>query len=189
MSNRLHNNANEFFSKIIMSHLTGLYTPYSVNRPLTQQEKIDQLHQGKPHCESKFIRDGDTVIKMNSTYLETVDRYYADKGNASLVTFVIFMAISGLLLYGYLILFERYIFSEEDFAKRYDVMILTAIFSPALYFCLKLTLKEWFKKTHYPIRFNRKNKMIYVYQVSGNILSISWNKVFFIYAKGKGAFP
>ncbi|WP_340608934.1 DUF6708 domain-containing protein [Xenorhabdus bharatensis] len=58
-----------------------------------------------------------------------------------------------------------------------------------MYFCLKLTLKEWFKKTYYPIRFNRKNKMIYVYQVSGNVLSISWNKVFFTYAKGKGVFP
>ncbi|WP_340618877.1 hypothetical protein [Xenorhabdus entomophaga] len=55
-----------------MSYLTELYTSYSVNRPLTQQEKTDQLHQGKQHCESKFIRDRDAVIKMNSTYLEII---------------------------------------------------------------------------------------------------------------------
>ncbi|PHM56862.1 hypothetical protein Xsto_04128 [Xenorhabdus stockiae] len=172
MSNRLHNNANEFFSKIIMSHLTGLYTPYSVNRPLTQQEKIDQFHQGKPHCESKFIRDGDTVIKMNPTYLETVDRYYADKGNARLVTSIIFAFLFGGLVYGNLVFFEHYFYCGKELPSTFDMLFLL-LFFPILYFCLKLTLKEWFKKTHYPIRFNRKNKMIYVYQVSGNVLSIS----------------
>ncbi|WP_340608933.1 hypothetical protein [Xenorhabdus bharatensis] len=111
-----------------MSHLTGLYTSYSVNRPLTQQEKIDQLHQGKAHCESKFIRDGDTVIKMNSTYLETVDRYYADKGNASLVTSIIFASLFGGLIYGNLVVFERYFYWGKELPSTFDMVFPLAIF-------------------------------------------------------------
>ncbi|MBD2802534.1 hypothetical protein ID854_19355 [Xenorhabdus sp. M] len=181
-------NINELISKNRMSHLTGLYTPYSVNRPLTQQEKVDQLHQGQQNCEIQRIRDKDTVIKMNSTYLETVDRYYVDKGNASLLTFTMFSIIIGFIIYGTIIVLERYFYwdTEPDVSK---IMPPVIMFAAMIFFCVKWTLKEWFRKTHYPIRFNRNNKMIYVYQVNGQILSIPWNEVFFTYAKGKGAFP
>ena len=50
----------------------------------------------------------------------------------------------------------------------------------------RFLFKEWFRKTHYPIRFNRKNQMVYVYKVSGEILSVSWKDIFFTPAKSLG---
>ncbi|WP_422824361.1 DUF6708 domain-containing protein [Xenorhabdus bharatensis] len=57
--------------------------------------------------------------------------------------------------------------------------IFSIIFIFGIWFCLSITLKEWFRKTHYPIRFNRKTKMVHVYQVDGTILSAPWSKIFF----------
>ncbi|WP_336222121.1 DUF6708 domain-containing protein [Citrobacter amalonaticus] len=56
-------------------------------------------------------------------------------------------------------------------------------------FFSRFLFKEWFRKTHYPIRFNRKNQMVYVYQVNGEVLSVPWNKIFFTTASSKGAMP
>ncbi|MBS9444437.1 hypothetical protein, partial [Photorhabdus heterorhabditis] len=67
--------------------LDGLYIPYKLNRLLTQQEKGDQFYQGKPTRiegnDGRYIVDYNTVISMNSTYMETVDKYYRDKGYVS----------------------------------------------------------------------------------------------------------
>jgi hypothetical protein len=45
---------------------------------------------------------------------------------------------------------------------------------------------DFFKKTYYPIRFNRKNRMVYVYRdkKDGGILSVPWDKVFFHVGRG-----
>ncbi|HEQ1857353.1 TPA: hypothetical protein VEO38_000858 [Providencia alcalifaciens] len=36
-----------------------------------------------------------------------------------------------------------------------------------------------FLKTHYPIRFNRKTRMVYAYRVDGTIISASWDDIYF----------
>ncbi|WIV89551.1 DUF6708 domain-containing protein [Proteus appendicitidis] len=38
---------------------------------------------------------------------------------------------------------------------------------------------EWFAWTHYPIRFDRKNQMVYAFRTDGSIITVPWEKVFF----------
>ncbi|CDL84791.1 DUF6708 domain-containing protein [Xenorhabdus szentirmaii] len=165
-----------------MSIYTGLLTPYERNRSLTEQEIANQLHQWEAHPDNPLIHDNDTVIKMNSTYMEIVDRYYAVKGFPSLLVGA--FTISFILGFIFFIVrfFERYVLSDKYQWEFDDIWVWPTVFSMMIFiiwFCLRIILKVWFQKTHYPIRFNRKNKMVYVYQVDGTILSVPWKSIFF----------
>lgn len=44
---------------------------------------------------------------------------------------------------------------------------------------------EAFRKTHYPIRLNRKNRMVYAFKPDGNIIRASWDDLFIHKASSK----
>jgi hypothetical protein len=49
-----------------------------------------------------------------------------------------------------------------------------------------ILLKEYFTYTHYPIRFNRKTRMVHVFRHNkpGGVLSVPWDKVYFHIGQG-----
>lgn len=53
-----------------------------------------------------------------------------------------------------------------------------AIAITGCHFFWKWILKE-INYTHYPIRFNRKMRMVHVFRQDGTVLSVKWDKVFF----------
>ncbi|WP_340618876.1 DUF6708 domain-containing protein [Xenorhabdus entomophaga] len=174
-----------------MSIYKGLFTPYSLNRKLTEQEKRDQLYQGQPHPDNPLVSNDDTVIKMNSTYLETIDRYYTFKGFPSLISFLMAMVFFVFLICFCITYFYRYFLQNEPLESGDEYLIVFCIIlgSFAVYATSSVVLKEWFRKTHYPIRFNRKTQMIYVYQVNGKILEAPWNSIFFTLYDGRRGMP
>ncbi|MEK9496353.1 DUF6708 domain-containing protein [Photorhabdus sp. P32] len=161
--------------------LKGLYIPYELNRPLVWEEKENQLYQGKPTQiigkYGQYITDHDTVIRMNSTYMETVDKYYRDKGFISSVNVTVFFCCLGIVLFSIGCIIYQCI--KGDFEFLSSPLILLPLISLLPYLIAKFTLKEWFAKTHYPIRFNRKTQMIHVYRFNGTVLSVPWKDVFF----------
>ncbi|MFD0707515.1 hypothetical protein C6H64_22155 [Photorhabdus luminescens] len=169
----------------------GLYTPYKLNRPLTWEEKDDQLCQGKPtQLNSKYgqyVVDYDTVIRMNSTYMETVDKYYGDKGFVSSLTATLFFCCLGIALFSIGDTIYQYVKGNHEILL--SLLIFLPVISLFVYFSGKFTLKEWFTTTHYPIRFNRKTQMIHVYRFNGTVLSVSWKEVFFTLTIGGGRRP
>ena len=167
-----------------MMNYTGLYTPYKLNRSLTEKEKNGQFRQGQRR-RVKYIMDEHSVIRMNSIYLETVCKYYSGIGIATSMIFPVFFVLASGVLIGMWSLIG--IISDGDINSIIVECIVTiglAFFAVAI---VKLLKKEWLRKTHYPIRFNRSNQMVYVYQINGQILSVPWSKVFFTPAKSKGA--
>lgn len=76
----------------------GLYQPYKVNRLLTREDKNNRLRQGGGK-KVKYFNCARSVIRMNSTYLETVDKFYKNKGVDSLWALMIFVGFIGILLY------------------------------------------------------------------------------------------
>ncbi|MBS9435505.1 MULTISPECIES: DUF6708 domain-containing protein [Photorhabdus] len=159
----------------------GLYIPYELNRPLMWEEKENQLHQGKPtqitSKYSQYITDHDTVIRMNSTYMETVDKYYRERGFVSAFSATFFFCCLGIGLFAIGCMIYQYI--KGDHEALVSLLIILLVISPTLYFISKFIRKEWFATTHYPIRFNRKTQMIYVYRFNGSVLSAPWKEVFF----------
>ena len=65
-----------------ISHTFGLYIPFKLNRPLTKEEKQSRFVQGKQRkgAGEAAVLDLDTVIRMHSSYLEVVDKFYPTKG-------------------------------------------------------------------------------------------------------------
>lgn len=149
-------------------------------RMLTEQERRHHLKQKKhlnlePHYQL-------SVIKMNSTFLESVDRWFAWKGLIAAVSiFLICIFTYGVVAVG----FETGPTSWGN--MNTDQRLEQVIFS-AVIFLISLPLvalgvcalrKESFAYTHYPIRFNRKTRMVHIFRHGGFVLSAPWDEIFF----------
>lgn len=74
----------------------------------------------------------------------------------------------------------------DKYDNFFAMIFVMAIILVCTFFVGKLLLKECFRKTHYPIRFNRKTQMVYVYHVNGEILTLPWKNIFFTSATSGG---
>src|SRR5699024_57236 len=108
-----------------------------------------------------------TVIKMNSTYLETVNKYYIWKGGltfgALMITYLPYILFMLFILY--LIIGMLGTEREEHIKMLLLVAVPISSFLPIL--GTWLVWVECFKWTHYPIRYNRKNQQIYAFRLDG----------------------
>ncbi|MTD29078.1 DUF6708 domain-containing protein, partial [Erwinia sorbitola] len=172
---------------------TGLYTPFKLNRPLSEDDIKYQLRQdfsGMDTADSLAL-DDTIVIKMNSTYLELVDKYYSDRGMPDLFVFIMSL-IPFTVAVCVIIFLVIDIFSHS--ASLTMILLSVFMFIPvsmamAIYAFIFLR-KSWFTWTHYPVRFNRKTRMVHVFKVDGTILSVPWRDVFFTRGcSGPGAMP
>ena len=153
---------------------SGLVTKFRVKRPLDQQERLSQLKQ-KEALRIEPV-DSACVIKLNSTFLETTDMWFACKGDSSpMVLFFI-----GLFGWGLFVVVQYTLFGDEVWKDGPLVLFgISAMFVPFLCVLLWLLSKEFFSYTHYPSRFNRKTRMVYVFRTNGTVLATKWDKVFF----------
>lgn len=151
---------------------------YPVNRALQDDERSNQLDvsQVVEVEPNNFL----SVIKINSSYMELVDRWYAGKG---------FNVWAGLL--GTLVLFPTAIYfywgvyflwppiSEDE---QWVSWVLWLIIFPLFLFILAgffwLVRSESFRWTHYPMRLNRRSRQIYVFRQNGSVLSLPWDRLF-----------
>ena len=157
-----------------ISHDIGLYFPFKLNRPLTRDEKQSRFVQGKRRKVSgeATVLDLDTVIRMNSSYLEVIDKFYPTKGYVAsfMMAFCIMFVVT-------IIAFAKItIINNDDVSFFLFVLLLSG---SSIYFFGRFLLKDWFRKTHYPVRFNRKKQLVHIYQVSGEIITVPWKDIFF----------
>ncbi|QOY95473.1 hypothetical protein IM543_06315 [Massilia sp. UMI-21] len=160
---------------------SGLIGKYPINRLLTEQERAHQLKQDRPL--GLIPRYQLSVIKMNSTFLETVDKWYGWKGAATAITSAVLLVISGVFGWMGLKLFLQ---GMGILQSTLDADVATANGIGMLFvFCLFgwgvlcLLRKESFAYTHYPMRFNRKNRKVYFFRTNGTVLAYPWEDLFF----------
>ncbi|WP_404983839.1 DUF6708 domain-containing protein [Cobetia marina] len=111
-----------------------------------------------------------SVVEINSDYLEMVDRWYAHKGHSLLYA----IPLLALLLF-VIILFFTATLEKNEIEAWYFFSGMTVFILPFLYFGIRLFLLEGFKKTYYPIRFDRKKQEVYAILPSDDFLKISWH--------------
>lgn len=164
---------------------TDLISKYPVERPLSEVERSDQLKQKQqlevmPHYDL-------SIIKINSTFVEMIDKFYSYRGiltTIMLVMIVIAVWFGGISTWSTI---NDLIYPEDSQFTRTDLyidLILTVAIHGGLsgigfYFLLK----ETFTYTHFPKRFNRKSRMIYVFRKNGTVLKTKWDDVFFTCTK------
>jgi len=166
--------------------LAGLVKRFAVNRPLTESEiELRLLQKSRldlsPHYQM-------SVIRMNSTYLETVDKWFLQKGMLTLIS------IFGLavLVGGGLLMCVRWLLLGLATAKVTDsgdaqiayanAIAMGLVLIPITLSIVWLLRRESFAYTHYPVRFNRRERIVYAFRPNGSILAVPWDDVFFTLA-------
>jgi hypothetical protein len=163
---------------------SGFLTKYRINRPLTDKEQDDHLKQNQRlNIEPRYQL---CVIKMNSTFLESVDKWFAWKGVISIYMIPIILIFVGGL--GFVALRELLMATgvlplpEHYHASLSTGIILSLIVSCISWFAIRQLRKDSFAYTHYPIRFNRITRMVHVFRANGTVLSVPWDQVYFTMA-------
>lgn len=166
---------------------TGLIWKYKLNRELTDQERRDQLKQTKRLDVAPT--DQLSIIKKNSAFIEIVDKFYAFRG-FSLIFMLVAIGMIGTLLCAMGIFVVLHPDHANRTAQLLSVGFIFLIFTPALAFCVWAALKESFTYTHWPVRLNRENRMVYVFRHNGEggVLEVPWDDVFFTIGVSKGQF-
>ncbi|SET55494.1 DUF6708 domain-containing protein, partial [Thorsellia anophelis] len=157
--------------------LDGLWPKYKVNRPLSENEKAGKLNQSKWQDQpfSDLIENGyDGVIRLNSTYLEVVDRHYIWKGFLSMAFLVFLVPPIAMIT---MVVFIKP--QMNDLEGILATIVMLSLSMGLLIAVIYLLLTEFFKWTHYPIRFNRKNRRVYIFGYDGKIRIAEWEKLFF----------
>jgi hypothetical protein len=113
---------------------------------------------------------------MNSTYLEIIDKFYPTKGYVA--SFMMAFCLLFIITWG---AFAKITVVNKDGVSFF--CFATLLLGGGIYFFGRFLLKDWFRKTHYPVRFNRKRQLVHIYQVSGGIITVPWNDIFFTTSK------
>jgi hypothetical protein len=170
----------------------GLEKKYPVNRPLKAEEINLRLFTWKSATAQPDHER--SIIKMNSTYLELCDKFFKQKGFATILSLAnMSLAIAFAVFFGM-------VFVELCFFKsipRYqDRLWLFGLAAAAIcagagwcaVFWYRVLRTEIFRYTHYPMRFNRKTRMVHVFRLDGTVMSESWDKLFFTVAEAGGGY-
>ncbi|WP_374422602.1 DUF6708 domain-containing protein [Chromobacterium sp.] len=161
---------------------TGLLKNYQINRPLSSEDRKNQLQKDK----RLNIKIGHelTVIEINSSYLEVVDKFFFWKGWLTTACTILLTLIAVLLL-----AFLKVAITERlnDFESWLALLFVFAVFSP-LIFLLSNSIHKEINLTHYPIRFNRKSRKIFAFRPDSKILTADWDQVFFTQVSVSGKY-
>ncbi|MGZ2746677.1 DUF6708 domain-containing protein [Burkholderia stagnalis] len=160
-----------------------MFTTSKKQRPLTEQDCEWHLptkqRAADPHASAM-------VIKMNSTYIELVDGFHKNRGLMSIIGVFAF-SLFGWFLFGmwFSIIFDYYLNSSWDGHGELEMMsaslAITVIMVLGMigFVVFYRRIGEWFGYTHYPIRLNRRARMVYVFRGDGTVLKASWDDVYF----------
>ncbi|WP_426816731.1 DUF6708 domain-containing protein [Winslowiella sp. 2C04] len=132
----------------------------------------------------KGIYGFDSVVRLNSTYLELVDRSYNWRGTWTLAGAFFFC----LIFIGTFLSLIVPMLWEGGYPLQtwiYLIVVWCLISLPLSWVTYRSMTSEIFFSTYYPIRFNRKNGMVYVYQSGGTVLSVPWRAIHFVLCSAK----
>lgn len=173
----------------------GLVQKFELNRELTEEERANQLKQEQQLDVVPIYELA--VTRLNSGFLESVDKFYGEKGFLTAVMLAIsgvvgvffLVSTTAFLLVPYLSSASRLrlwldpnsLQTQPNFAMAAFVAVLCI---PLLLLATWGLLKESFAHTHYPIRLNRKNRTVYVFRFDGTVLTAKWDDLFFSLGRG-----
>ena len=164
-----------------MSDFYGYYlVRYPVDRKLTNEEKANQLHQKERLDIDPF--DNLSTIRMNSTCLECIDRWFLYRGTSGML-FLFFTPVPFVTLFLW-----NWMYPDKAWLGQGFIYYLTMGIIPWCIFTTLILLYEACHHTHYPIRLNRRNRMVYVYRMNGTVLRARWDDIFFTIARAGRAF-
>ncbi|NRB54799.1 MAG: hypothetical protein HRU39_02285 [Salinicola sp.] len=158
---------------------------FHTNRLLTDAERL-ACYQQK---DAKHAQPMDflSVIKLNSNYIDLVDRWYPVRGFWAWLSVMLgcgSLVVSGALLYA--IIFPL----DDPMIAGLVAKMLFALLS--LMFFLFAWFGAWYAfkaeclgYTHYPIRLNRNTRKVHFFRQNGTVLTVPWDSLFLTLGQSK----
>jgi len=140
---------------------------FLVNRLLNDFEREHCFNIKRPT--SKHIHYELSLIKLNSVFVECVDKWYAMRG---------FLAMAGALFWlvpAAGLLLALYAWWNSGFA---GFLLLVPMALAVMWLPAKMFLSDAFTYTHYPIRFNRQNRQVYAFRRDGTVFKAGWDDLY-----------
>jgi hypothetical protein len=169
----------------------GWSSPYKVNRPLKDAEKQRRLQPTQRTDADPWSQW--TVVQINDVFLEVVDKVYPFRGITLLFGGPL-LALSATMTALFAFSFPRKFLElapDQRLPMSAAVVFAVAMFGFfALLISKILVRNDVFAYTHYPVRLNRKDRMVYVFRSNraGGVLALKWNDVFWELAECTGRF-
>lgn len=149
----------------------GPFTRYKLNRALTDDERARQLKMEVQA--SSEAQDWLSVIKINSTFLELVDRWYPVKG-----WWVWMGCLLGIPCASFAIAILFVVFKQNEVGGWALAAVFVPMFGGLSWAGLLMVRTEAFRLTHYPIRLNRKTRTVYAFRPDGSVIEAPWDDLF-----------
>ncbi|CAM3492046.1 DUF6708 domain-containing protein [Burkholderia ubonensis] len=135
------------------------------------------------------VDDRASLIRLNSTYLDMIDRWYTIRGGID--TILMAMIAPGIfiaMLYAFFVHIMPVLIVENNYIVDVFLVVFFGVVAWLVFLVAKPPLsKEFFSFSYFPIRFNRKTRMIHVFRHNGpnGVLSVPWDQVYFHIGKGE----
>src|SRR5690606_18886171 len=146
---------------------------YPINRLLADEEHANRYRQKMTRNATPV--DFLSVVKLNSSYIELVDRWYPVTG------FAVWLGSAGVLM-GVAVIalvvwafFYAPISAGERWAGLLILIPMAAALAAAGVFMVRVEAFRW---THYPMRLNRKTRQVHVFRQDGAVLTVPWDELF-----------
>ena len=156
---------------------------YPKNRPLDAEEIRSHLRQSErlevePHYQL-------SVIKMNSIYMDVVDRHFSNRGQMVAVLILGLALLLGFFFVGLtdFIGFSCVENADADCSPLGDILSLGVFLSLPAAFLIWIASGELFRLTHYPIRFDRRGRLVHFFTPDGRVSSAAWGDIHFAFGK------
>jgi hypothetical protein len=157
---------------------TGWVLQFKHGTHVQPRERAAQLKQNERYKSSDNFA---CLIRFNSAFIEIIDRRFRQRGMiATVFTLLAFTFFLGVWLYALRDTLGQHARGRDPAIGFF--LFVSALVAGTNFFFWRIFLgKEFFTHTHYPIRFNRKSRMVHAYRDKrdGGIVSVSWDKAFF----------
>lgn len=163
----------------------GWLTRYKINRPLSKSEFEGRLDVKVP-ISLPPMDSG--LIKINSVFVECIERYFFQRGWGAMWGLTIGgVGLSFTLVFG-LDIYKPSLNGAVSFERILAGWYATVMFflATAVAYVL-LAAKDFFCYTHYPIRFNRINRKVYLFRHNkkNGAMTLDWDKVHWCVGRGR----
>ena len=147
---------------------------YKTDRPLTEEERALRFNQ-KTTSDAPPM-DFLSVIKLNSNYIELVDRWYPITGFLTWLggaALLFALAVEAAIVWAF---FHAPLGSTTE---RWALLAALTPMTIALAVVAVLAMRvEAFRWTHHPIRLNRQTRRAHVFRQDGTVLTVPWDELF-----------
>ncbi|WP_143136567.1 DUF6708 domain-containing protein [Burkholderia ubonensis] len=169
---------------------SGFEYPFKAPKQYSKYERCaDGLVRDLRKLDGIAVDDRASLIRLNSTYLDMIDRWYTIRGGVDTILMAVLApGIIFLMVVFLFVVIIPYLISGGGYLiGAFSILSLGAL-SWIIFFVAKPALgKEFFSFTHFPVRFNRKTRMIHVFRHNGQngVLSVPWGQVYFHIGQGE----